>query len=142
MLLSSLSSQPGAKDDNVVSKTACLWAAIRDTHSLHQEGDKSQAEGDDAKAFEAYFRAAKQGNAFSMHNVATYMSEGRGTRKNIWEAYVWNTTAIALTTSKIPGSFVFLDNKLSGQLTRKERIKAKNRSEQLLNQVFANAKCA
>ena len=71
----------GATDDNSVSGD--------EGADLNAQGVRAYREGDYAKAFNFFLRAAKAGNAWGMRNVAYAYRNGEGIHEDPREAFAW-----------------------------------------------------
>ena len=73
-----------------------------------------------------YLRAAQQGSAQAMWEVANLCADGKGGPKDLVQAYFWYT----LAASKGIGQAVYLRNRLHSKLTREEVIRVQSRTAQ------------
>ncbi|MCB2226194.1 MAG: sel1 repeat family protein [Desulfarculaceae bacterium] len=73
-----------------------------------------------------YLRAAQQGSAQAMWEVATLCVEGKGGPKDLVQAYFWYT----LAASKGIGQAVYLRNRLHSKLTSEEVERVQTRTSQ------------
>ena len=84
-------------------------------------------------AFEWYRRAAMGGNGAAMNALARMYATGAGIRVNLPNAYAWNEVAAA---SGFEGAVDDRD-KLEGQLSKAELVRAKKLARALLNKYAA-----
>ncbi len=99
------------------------------------EPKQSVCPHDDAEAVKWYQRAAKQGNAPSMYNLANKYHSGLGVAEDIYEAYVWASLASQLSKIRFRPAEGLRDQ-TANKLSSEQLTLANHQIEQLTETVL------
>lgn len=103
--------------------------AFADLAEDRARADQLLAEGEDKKAFKAYRDLARDGDQDSQYLLSTMYAQGRGTKKDIIDAYGWSVVAAEAGLDKLDEHSA----KLYASIDESDRTKADKKARSLVN---------